>query len=209
MAILHRATLKPSKLELLLAHLVKFPMLVSTSVSDFSLLGSYRFDDPAGKVGLESHLVSAGSAPVVHVPLTYREAPLVGADEWLVDTMEHSVLGTRWIYNACGDPVYVQELVRAIFTGGTQVEQFVETDDGPVFRPSTASAVGSGATAMSVPDVDSVQAAFDGNDTVITAGGLEIVVRHVLTEPVSFTGLTLTGTWPGSEIPTVLAFIRQ
>jgi Maltokinase N-terminal cap domain len=88
---------------------------------------------------MEAHLVSSGSGPVVHVPLTYREAPLVGADEWLIAKTEHSFLGTRWIYNACGDPVYVQELVRVILTGGSHVEQFIATDDGPVPRPSTAS----------------------------------------------------------------------
>jgi hypothetical protein len=209
MAILHRATLTPSKIELLTAHVMAFPSLRNTSVSDFSLLGSYRFDDPADKVGMEAHLVSAGSGPVIHIPLTYREAPMVGAEDWLIDTMEHSVLGTRWIYNACGDAVYVQELVRAILTGDSQVEQFVETADGPVLRPSTASVVGSGVAEAPVPHVDSVQGAFDGNDTVIAAGGLEIVVRHILTESVSTTGPMLTGTWPGSETPVALAYIRQ
>jgi Maltokinase N-terminal cap domain len=209
MAILHRATLTPPKLELLAAHVMKFPSLVNTSTSEYSLLGAYRFDDPAGKVGMEAHLVSTGLGPVVHVPLTYREAPLVGADEWLIATTEHSFLGTRWIYNACGDPVYVQELVRAILTGGSHVEQFIATDDGPVPRPSTASAIGSGAAGTPVPLVDSVRADFDGIDTVITAGGTEIVVRHMLTDSGSIIGRTLTGTWPGNETPIVLACVRS
>jgi Maltokinase N-terminal cap domain len=208
MAILHRATLTPSKLELLAAHVMKFSSLVNTSTSEYSLLGAYRFDDPAGKVGMEAHLVSTGLGPVVHVPLTYREAPLVGADEWLIATTEHSFLGTRWIYNACGDPVYVQELVRAILTGGSGVEQFIATDDGPVPRPSTASAIGSGAAGTPVPHVDSVRADFDGNDTVITAGGLEIVVRHVLAECQSVSSPTLKGTWPDSDTPNALAYVR-
>jgi hypothetical protein len=208
MAILHRAILTPSKLELLTAHVMKFPSLVNTSVSDYSLLGAYRFDDPAGKVGMEAHLVSAGSGPVLHVPLTYREAPLAGADAWLVSTMEHTALGARWIYNACADAVYVQELVRVILTGALQVEQYLVTDDGPILRPSTAAAVGSGAVGASVPTIDSVRSVFDGNDTVINAGGLEIVVRHVLGDAGSFAGPTLTGTWPGGESPVVLAYIR-
>jgi hypothetical protein len=208
MAILHRATLTPSKLELLAAHVMKFPSLVNTTSSGYSLLGAYGFDDPAGKVGMESHLVSSGSGPVVHVPLTYREAPLVGADEWLIATTEHSVLGTRWIYNACGDPVYVQELVRVILSGGSHVEQFIATDDGPVARASTASASGSGAAGTPVPPVDSVRADFNGNDTVITAGGLEVVVRHVLGERQSVSSPTLRGTWPDSDTPIVLAYVR-
>jgi hypothetical protein len=141
--------------------------------------------------------------------LTYREAPLVGADEWLIDTMEHSVLGTRWIYNACVDPAYVQELVRVILTGGSHVEQFVATDDGPVPRPSTATVIGSGTAGTPVPQVTSVRADFDGNDTVITTAGLEIVVRHVLAEPLSVGGATLAGTWSESDSSTVLAYIRQ
>jgi Maltokinase N-terminal cap domain len=208
-AILHRATLTPSKLELLATHVTKFPAFLNTSVSGYSLLGAYRFDDPAGKVGIETHLVGTGAGSVIHVPLTYREAPLAGADRWLIDTVEHSFLGTRWIYDACGDPVYVQELIRAILTGGSNVEQFLETDEGPVLRPSTATAVGSGAAGTLVPEVDSVRADFDGNDTVIKAAGTEIVVRHILTDVGSAIGRSLTGTWPGSETPTVLAYIRR
>jgi hypothetical protein len=208
-AILHRATLTPSKLELLATHVTKFPSLLNTNVSECSLLGAYRFDDPAGKVGSETHLVGTGTGSVIHVPLTYREAPLAGAEHWLIETVEHSFLGTRWIYDACGDPVYVQELVRAILTGGSNVEQFLETDDGPVLRPSTATAVGSGVAGTPVPEVDSVRAAFDGNDTIIKAAGIEIVVRHILTDVGSIIGPSLKGTWPGTDTATVLAYIRQ
>ncbi|MEI2826114.1 MAG: hypothetical protein V9F04_06650 [Dermatophilaceae bacterium] len=47
-------------------------------------------------------------------PLTYRSAPLAGADRALVGTIEHSVLGTRWVYDAPHDPAYVAELLRTI-----------------------------------------------------------------------------------------------
>jgi hypothetical protein len=83
------------------------------------------------------------------------------------------------------------------------------THDGPVPRPSTASAIGSGAAGTPVPLVDSVRADFDGDDTVITAGGLEVVVRHVLAESGSIPGPTLIGTWPDSDTPAVLAYVRQ
>lgn len=208
MAILHPATLKPSKIELLAAHLMKSPSLADTPASDFSQLGAYRFDDPAGKVGMESHLVSAAPGRVFHAPLTYREAPLIGADEWLISTMEHSVLGTRWIYNACGDVVYVRELVRAILTGGSEVEQFVETDNGPVLRPSTATVVGSGVAGSPVPEFDSVTGHPGVDETMVSAGGLEIVIRHSLAEPMAAGPRTLSGTWPQHDQPTILAFIR-
>jgi Maltokinase N-terminal cap domain len=208
MAILHRATLSPTKLELLTAHAKTFPSLID--VSEISLLGAYRFDDPAGKVGMEAHLVNAGPGAVLHVPLTYREAPLPGADAWLLTMMEHSALGTRWVYNACSDPVYVKELVRTILTGGSNVEQFVATTDGPKPYPSTASAVGSGTPDASVPEIESVRATFDGTNTVITAGGLNVVVRHLLTElNNTVTGPKLTGTWPDNDAPATFAYIRQ
>ena len=54
--------------------------------------GFFRFEDPVGQVGVETHLLHNGEA-VYQVPLTYRPAPLAGG--LLVTTAEHSVLGTR------------------------------------------------------------------------------------------------------------------
>lgn len=208
MAILHQATLAPSKLEILSKYLVTLPAHADTALSDFALLGSYRFDDPTNEVGIETHLLTSGSGPVSHVPLTYRAAPMVGAEEWLIATMEHSVLGSRWVYNACGDPVYVAELARAILTGGTQVEQFVETDDGPVVREPSATVAGSGSTSTPVPAIESVVCEAEGNDTVIRSGAMQIVVRHLLTQPAPTESQTLSGQWEGIDTPTTLAFIR-
>lgn len=56
------------------------------------------------------------------MPLTYRGAPLPGAEPWLVGTMEHSVLGRRWVYDGCGDPVHVAALVATILAGGIQAK---------------------------------------------------------------------------------------
>ncbi|MHC6222488.1 maltokinase N-terminal cap-like domain-containing protein [Arthrobacter sp. MMS24-S77] len=80
------------------------------------LLGAYRFDDPDGEVGLETHLVSHGGN-VYQVPLSYRGSELAGAEDSLLGTMAHSVLGKRWVYDACADPVYVVELATAMLTG--------------------------------------------------------------------------------------------
>jgi hypothetical protein len=56
---------------------------------------------------------------VYQIPMTYRDAPLPGAEDHLIATAEHSVLGPRWIYDATVDPVWVAELVRLVATGGT------------------------------------------------------------------------------------------
>lgn len=89
--------------------------------------GFLRFEDPAGEVGMETHLLHDGQA-VYQVPLTYRPAPLDGGT--LVTTAEHSVLGTRWIYDAVTDPVWTAVLLDLVATGGVS-ESAARTGFGP------------------------------------------------------------------------------
>jgi hypothetical protein len=103
MALIHKATLNPTKLQLLTSWLPRQTWI--TGEADVEQVGAYRFDDPAGVVGIEAFLLQARDGSVFHVPLTYRGAPLAGAEEFLIGTAEHSVLGTRWVYDGCGDPV--------------------------------------------------------------------------------------------------------
>lgn len=199
MALLHKATLHPSKLDLLAGYLRQ---------SSLTQLGSYRFDDPAGDVGIETHIVRDPSGGIWHLPLTYRNDPLLGSEEWAVGKMEHSVLGTRWVYNGCADPVYANELVRAILTGGTQVEQFFETDAGREYREPSATVLGSGEPGTPAPKISGVHAESFDTDTLVDAGSVQVVVRHRLDnpEPDSTSG-TLSGQWDGSSSSIVLAFI--
>jgi hypothetical protein len=198
MALLYRATLRPSKLELLASYL---------GTGDLSALGSYRFDDPTGEVGIETHLVKSG-ADVLHIPLTYRSEPLGGAEEWGIGTLDHSVLGKRWVYSGCADPVYATELIRAILTGGTQVEQYFEEGEERLYREPTATVLGSGAADTPVPKISGVHAESFDADTLIDAGGVQVVVRHGLStpEPDSASG-TLSGIWSGTVTPVVLAYL--
>lgn len=207
MAILHRATLSPSKLEVLSAHLQTMPQGQDIDVANVRLVDAYRFDDPAGSVGLECHLIDDGASNIVHIPVTYRDAPLEGAEDLLISTMDHSVLGKRWVYNACGDPVYVQELVRAILTGGSNVEQLFDTPEGMIPKPSAASAKGTGdASDADVPLIDSVKIKPEGDNTVISAGAIEVVVRHTLSG-IEVEGPSLVGGWSDSQA-SVLAYLR-
>jgi maltokinase len=80
-------------------------------------LATWRLDDPAGEVGVETLVVAdeGGDETVVYqVPLTYRGEPLASADHALVGTMEHSVLGRRWVYDAPHDPVYATQLLELV-----------------------------------------------------------------------------------------------
>jgi hypothetical protein len=128
MAIVHSsATIQPTKPELLEA-LTGGPVEV---------LGSYRFDDPAGEVGVEAFVVRRG-AQVRHLVLTYRGAPLQGSEPRLVGTMEHSELGPRWVYDGTTDPVAVECFRRAVL--GEQEQAVLELwEDGRAVgtRPPT------------------------------------------------------------------------
>ena len=202
MAILHQATLTPSKLELLDAYLTSVPGLLPFVNGELTQLGSYRFDDPAGDVGIETHILTSATGAVIHIPLTYRAAPVDGWDAWLAGTMQHSVLGPRWAYNACIDPVYVHEIVRVITQGDTEVEQFVQTPDGPVRRDNTASVQGSGGA--EIPAITQVVPGEIGTTTTIDLGGATLTVVHVVG-----LGTTdkphLTGQWIDTHAPRLLA----
>jgi hypothetical protein len=101
MAIIHRATLTPSKPDLISAWLDGRSWAEQGSTQ---VLGTYRFDDPAGEVGVEVFLLRRGEQ-LLHLPLTYRGAPLPNHGDHLVGTLEHSVLGTRWVYDGTADEV--------------------------------------------------------------------------------------------------------
>lgn len=127
MAIVHRATVTPSKIELVTAWLDRQAW---GGAGEVEKIGGYRFDDPDGEVGVEALLVRRGPY-VLHVPLTYRAAPLADAETHLVGTMEHSVLGRRWIYAAAGDPVALACFAEAL--AGSRDQAGEDLWDGDTF----------------------------------------------------------------------------
>lgn len=121
MAILHQATLTPGKLELIEAWLDRQSW---GGAGELTLVGAYRFDDPEGEVGVEAFVVRRAEQ-LLHVALTYRAAPHEGSA--LVGTTEHSVLGTRWVYDATTDPVALGCFERAL--KGEQEQAILEVWD--------------------------------------------------------------------------------
>ncbi|MFJ3623379.1 1,4-alpha-glucan branching protein [Streptomyces iakyrus] len=124
MAVIHHTTLKPTKLELLTAWLPSRPWYRGTGEPQLAKAGGFRLDDPQGAVGIEFMVVTdaSGPEPVAYlVPLAYRGAPLEGAEHGLVGTMEHGVLGQRWAYDGCHDPVLVAQLA-ALIAGRAQAQ---------------------------------------------------------------------------------------
>ncbi|QHC65409.1 hypothetical protein GSU68_01640 [Rathayibacter sp. VKM Ac-2759] len=200
MALLHRATITPSKLEIVEAWAPTQPWCPGGGVEQ---VGAYRFDDPAGEVGIEALIVQAPDGPALQVPVTYRGAPLEGGEPWLIGTMTHSVLGERWVYDAAGDPVAVAVFATAIRTGGVQAELEVEIDGVMVRRDPTATVRGSGSASDPVPVPTAVRTRSDERSTTVEADGFELTLRRVLDDAPA-DGETLVGSWSGSG-PTVLA----
>lgn len=206
MALIYRATVQPSKLDLLTAWLPTRPWYQADPTAELARVTAFRFDDPAGAVGIETMLVSAGDGPTFQVPLTYRETPLDGAERWLIGTTEHSVLGKRWVYDACGDPLYASALATTILTGGHEAEEYVDHDGRLVRRDPSATVRGSGTPGTEVMTVTTITEVTDGDPTVMVTNSVTLSVTRRLDQAPSLPGATLTCTWPGLPTLVTLAY---
>jgi hypothetical protein len=125
MAVIHQTPLQPTKLELLTSWLPSRPWYRGgTDGPQPAKAGGFRLDDPQDEVGIEFIVVTDASGPhptTYLVPLTYRGAPLDGAEHALVGTMEHGVLGRRWAYDGCHDPALLAQLA-ALLKGRVQAQ---------------------------------------------------------------------------------------
>ena len=205
MAVHHPATIVPTKLELLQAWVPHQTWIGNADTSVLTKLGSYRFDDPDGQVGMETHLLATADGQVLQVPLTYRGAPRAGADDSLITTMTHTTLGDRWIYDGCHDPVYVTALVTTILTGGREADLYAATDYGLVLEPAATHVRGSGSSAT-VPTLAAPVVSHEGTTTTIDAG-VRLTLPRVVVAATPGAGPALSGTWPGQAIPCVLATV--
>lgn len=166
MAVIHRTTLAPTKLELLAEWLPTRPWYVGSPRPELDRSGGFRLDDPQGEVGMELMVVTdtSGDGPTAYfVPLTYRGAALDGAQDALVGTTEHGVLGKRWVYDGFHDPVLTAQLL-ALLDGRAepQAQSVSDTPDPTIERACTVSPLGSAAgRATDGPD---------GTDLALTDG---------------------------------------
>lgn len=179
----------------------------SGGVGEVRDLGSFRIDDPQGEVGVEGLLLQAGDR-VLHAPLTYRGAPLEGAEEHLLGTSEHGTLGTRWVYDACADPVWVRTVVATILTGAEQAEETIEVDGVTQVRQPSATVRGSGRGGARVPELTPSAPYDEGDVTVVDAGPLTLRVARMVGTEVEGDAGTLTGRWDGSA-PVVLVALQH
>lgn len=149
-AEIYDAVLNPGKLDLLRAWVRDQPWFEGDP-ERLEQVTAYRFVDPAGEVGMESFLLSDGSR-TYHVPVTYRGAELADAEGALIGTLDHSVLGHRWVYDALADPVYVTEVRRVISQRDTAADH-LQKEDGTV-TPSPVNIRGGGDGFRAKPDAE-------------------------------------------------------
>ncbi|HEY3684277.1 MAG TPA: 1,4-alpha-glucan branching protein [Streptosporangiaceae bacterium] len=174
MAIIHRTTLEPTKLELLAAWLPTRPWYAGDGRAPEPVkAGGFRLDDPDGAVGIEFMVVtdSSGARPVAYLaPLAYRGAPLDGHDDALIGTTEHGVLGRRWVYDGTRDPV-VQERLFALVLGTAepQAQSVNETPDPSVVAVFTGEA--------GEPGPAEAADLADGTEVTATVRGVRLAVR--------------------------------
>ncbi|QLH21618.1 1,4-alpha-glucan branching protein [Streptomyces sp. Rer75] len=179
MAVIHKTTMKPTKLELLAPWLPLQPWYLGAGrTPELSRVGGFRLDDPRGEVGIEFMVVrdDSGDRPVhYHLPLSYRGAPLDGAEQGLIGTSEHGVLGQRWIYDGAHDPVLVAQLL-ALLQGRAEPQMQSESDTpDPSVTVDKAEVTPAGSSGAPEPDVT------NGPDgTRLAVGPLALGVTRVL-----------------------------
>ncbi|CAM5241683.1 hypothetical protein SSPIM334S_06099 [Streptomyces spiroverticillatus] len=195
MATIHETTVIPTKLELLTRWLPTRPWYQGTSgTPELAKAGGFRLDDPEGEVGLEFMVVTdtSGASPVAyHVPVTYRGAPLEGAAEQaLVGTTEHGVLGKRWVYDGAHDPVLVGQLLALLHQRAVpQAQSLTDTPDLSV-------TVHSALSGELVPaDAAVVRDGKDATDIAVRDTATLTVTRVLRPAPEGFDRAHVTATW--------------
>lgn len=181
MAVIDEAELTPGVYELLAGWLPARPWGGS---GDPERVGAYRFDDPGGEVGIETHVVRVGDR-VLQIPVTYRAGKPFGMDQHLIGSVEHPGLGTRYVFDACGDHVYLTALATTVLTGGEQAPVVVTQASG-LELPQEPDVVVRGATTteIDVPRFARVTLVEDETSTTIQAGAVDVIHARVLPDGV-------------------------
>jgi hypothetical protein len=209
MALFHRATITPSKAELVTGWAAVQPWGAGDA-TDMTVIGSYRFDDPNGQVGMEAFLIQAG-ALVLHAPLTYRDAPLVELTAVKVGELHHSVLGTRHVYDGLTDPVFTTMLAGATMTGQGEALGMVQIEDRWVIAPSMVRITGGGWGAERIA-VDGFSIVSADGPVILTNDHLRMTVWRQA-EPFGSDAtrppVSLTATWPEGPPVMIAQVMRQ
>jgi maltokinase-like protein len=190
-AVIHHTTLAPTKLELLTEWLPTRPWYRGQA-PQLTAAGGFRLDDPAGEVGIEFMVVTDRAGEAYLTPMAYRDAPAEGQNSALIGTMQHGVLGKRWVYDGTADPVVVAQLLAAIRgTAQPQAQKVSNTAD-----PSVQ------CFCENLPELGDIGPASDGpSGTDIAIGSAVLRLNRVLGagDPAAGTRAGLVAGWSQNE----------
>jgi Maltokinase N-terminal cap domain len=211
MAVLHRATITPGKDEIISHWAPTQPWGPSVDLQ-LEIIGAFRFDDPQGRVGMETFLATSGGE-LFQIPLTYRDEPLAGAEAALITQAHHSVLGNRWIYDGLGDPQFLMMLAAVTMTGqGQALGMFVDDNHRWRIVPAAVRVQGGGWTQdpshERIPIDNFTVVSNDGDTTTFENDQFEL---HVSRRPIPKPRppISLTATWDSTTPPVVLTEVRE
>lgn len=162
MAEIMQTTLKPSKLEVITQWMRAQPWYRGAMSPHLEVVGGFRLDDPDGEVGLEFFVVRDEPDGVEYfVPLSYRSEPLRDgeSENYLLGTMEHGILGTRYVYDGPADPVW-RAVVAELLNGEAEPQHRTEseTPDRTVrLVPGTEAGTVDHSTVIRVPVIGAAQ----------------------------------------------------
>jgi hypothetical protein len=205
-ALFHRATITPTKNEVI-ARWAPTTRWGPSPGTGLNAIGSYRFDDPEGRVGMEVFLLDAGGV-WFQVPLTYRDEPLDGADAALITEVEHSVLGTRWVYDGLRDPRFLVMLAGVSMTGQGEALGMAEVEGRWYIAPSAVRIVGGGWHQESVP-VDGFELLTDEAAASVLRNDRFELTFHRRPVPGPRPVIGLVGSWDAQGGPVVLTEVRE
>ncbi|MBG0741660.1 1,4-alpha-glucan branching protein GlgB [Paeniglutamicibacter antarcticus] len=109
------------------------------SAGGFRLADSSPDKGADAGVGLEVHFIAVDDGnrtQVLQVPLSFRSAPLAGADAALVAEIEDPALGRLWIYDAPHDQVFISAWLDLLRGSSTVTEGTATAFSSPTFGES-------------------------------------------------------------------------
>ncbi len=206
MGLFHRATITPTKGQLVSEWAPTRAWGPPADVP-IDVIGSYRFDDPENRVGMETMVVRAAD-DVLQVPLTYRAEPAPASEAVLITEMDHSALGTRWVYDGLTDERFVVMLAAVAMTGQGEALGMAVYEDRWYIAPSDVRIQGGGWSQERVP--------VDGFEVTSNSGGVVVFTNdrfelRFFRRPVPGPrpAIGLTARWADQPDPVVLAEVRE
>ncbi len=155
---------------------------------------------------MEGHLVTT-EGTLLHVPLTYRDEPVDGADDALITEMQHSELGTRWVYDGLRDERYITMLAAAAMTGQGEAVGMAMHDGRWHVAPASVRIQGGGWSQQRVA-IDNFERVSDDVSAVVFANDRFKLTCFRRPVPGARPAMGLAATWEGQTDPVILAKVQ-